>query len=222
MKELPLYISLVFVLTTVLTIGWFHKAHRSSPTTVMVLLWIALQAFVALSGFYTVTDTVPPRFALLVLPPLLATIVMFNHEKGKRFIDGMDHRTMILIHVVRIPVELVLYALAVHKVVPEVMTFEGTNFDIVSGLTAPLVYYYGFIKKTWGKRILLLWNFVCLALLLNIVITAVLSSPVPFQMLAFDQPNVAVLYFPFIWLPCCIVPIVLFAHLVSIRRLLRE
>jgi hypothetical protein len=32
-------------------------------------------------------------------------------------------------------------------------------------------------------------------------------------------PEMALLYFPFIWLPCCIVPIILFSHLVAIRQL---
>ncbi|HVF96549.1 MAG TPA: hypothetical protein VM871_04480, partial [Flavisolibacter sp.] len=38
---------------------------------------------------------------------------------------------------------------------------------------------------------------------------------------AFDQPNIAVLYFPFIWLPSFIVPVVLLSHLVCIRQLLK-
>jgi hypothetical protein len=56
-------------------------------------------------------------------------------------------------------------------------------------------------------------------LLINIVATAILSMPFPFQQLAFDRPNIAIMYFPYVWLPCCVVPIVLFAHLVSLRKL---
>jgi hypothetical protein len=41
----------------------------------------------------------------------------------------------------------------------------------------------------------------------------------PFQQFAFDQPNIAVLYFPFIWLPSCVVPLVLLSHLAAIRQL---
>ncbi|MDB6080057.1 MAG: putative transrane protein of unknown function, partial [Akkermansiaceae bacterium] len=48
-----------------------------------------------------------------------------------------------------------------------------------------------------------------------------LSAPFPFQRLALDQPNVAILSFPFIWLPTFIVPVVLFTHLASIRQLAR-
>jgi len=99
------------------------------------------------------------------------------------------------------------------------MTFEGRNFDILSGLTAPFIYYFGFVKKSLNKKIILVWNFICLALLINIVATAILSAPFTFQKLAFDQPNVAVLYFPFVWLPCCIVPLVFFSHVASIRQL---
>ena len=69
-------------------------------------------------------------------------------------------------------------------------------------------------------RLVLMWNVICLLLLLNVVINAVLSAPFTFQQFAFDQPNVAILYFPFSWLPGFIVPIILFTHLVSIRRIL--
>ena len=100
------------------------------------------------------------------------------------------------------------------------MTVEGRNFDVLSGLTAPLIFYFGYIRKRLNKTFLLLWNFSCLALLLNVVVIAVLSAPLPFQKFAFDQPNNAVLYFPFVWLPSFVVPVVLFSHLASIRQLL--
>jgi hypothetical protein len=100
------------------------------------------------------------------------------------------------------------------------MTFEGGNLDILAGLTAPLVAYLGYHKKTLSIRVLLGWNFICIGLLFNIVVRAVLSAPFSFQKFAFDQPNLAVFYFPFIWLPGFIVPAVLFSHLISIRKLL--
>ena len=83
------------------------------------------------------------------------------------------------------------------------------------------MYYAVFVKRWIGKKGLLIWNFICLGLLINILIIAVLSAQTPIQQLAFDQPNIGVTYFPFVWLPAVIVPIVLYAHLVSIRILLR-
>jgi hypothetical protein len=220
MNTLPTYISLLFIVTTFLTLWLFYKAaNKSVPVTVILVCWLILQAFIALSGFYTKTDVVPPRFPLLIVPPLLCIIGLFVFSKGRVFIAGLDLKILTILHIVRIPIELVLFFLAAHKVIPELMTFEGRNLDILSGLTAPIIYYWGFIKQTISKKIILIWNFVCLGLLLNIVINAIFSAPFPFQKFAFDQPNIAVLYFPFVWLPCCIVPLVLLSHLVAIRQL---
>lgn len=223
MEHLPTYISIVFGLTTILTVGLFYKATNNSKATLIIILsWLAFQTFIGLSGFYTVTDTIPPRFLLLVLPPILLITGLFTTSKGRQFIDNLDTKTLTLLHTVRIPVEIVLFWLFVNKTVPELMTFEGRNFDILSGLTAPIIFYFGFIKKQLDRKIILIWNFICLGLLINIVANAILSAPFPFQKFAFDQPNIAVLYFPFNWLPSCVVPVVLLSHLATIRQILNN
>jgi hypothetical protein len=91
----------------------------------------------------------------------------------------------------------------------------------VSGLSAIPVAWLAFRSGAPGKSLLWWWNIICLLLLLNIVATAVRADPFPFQQIAFDQPNIAVLSFPFNLLPAVIVPLVFFGHLVAFRRLLR-
>ncbi len=221
MQNLPIYISIVFALTTFLTVGLFYRATNNSKVSLLILFsWLALQTFIGLSEFYTVTKTGQPRFLLMVLPPILFIAGLFITTKGRQFIDSLDIQKLTLLHTIRIPVEIVLFWLFVGKTIPELMTFEGRNFDILSGLTAPIIFYFGFVKKVFNKKVILLWNILCLGLLVNIVANAVLSAPFPFQKFAFDQPNIAILYFPFNWLPSCVVPIVLFSHLVAIRQLL--
>jgi hypothetical protein len=221
MENLPLYIGLFFVLTTALAVFFFYKATPFSKLSViLILVWLTVITILSLNGFFTVTHTIPPRFIVLVLPPLLLIAALFFTAPGKQYMDQLDIRSLTLLHIVRIPVELGLFFLSLYKVVPELMTFEGRNLDILSGLSAPLIYYFAFVKKKIRNKMLLLWNIVCLLLLINIVSHAVLSAPSPFQQLAFAQPNIAVLYFPFVWLPGCIVPLVLFSHLVALRRLL--
>ena len=223
MENLPVYVKVVFVLTTFLTIFLFHRATRQSTLTLGILfIWLGLQSFIGVSGFYTNTDTVPPRFLLLIGPPLLFIIVLFFTSGGKAFLDALDLKNLTIVHTIRIPVEIVLFWLFLHRGIPELMTFEGRNFDILSGITAPLIYYFGFVKSQLNTKILVLWNLICLGLLINIVANAALSVPTVFQKFAFDQPNVAILYFPFIWLPACVVPLVLLAHLATLRQLLRR
>ncbi|RWX02522.1 hypothetical protein [Flavobacterium cerinum] len=221
MDDVPLFTAILFTCTVLLTCFIFYRAANTSKTFFAVSgVWLLLQGFIALTGFYTNTQTIPPRFVLLIGVPLLFILLLFVTKNGRQYIDNLEPKYLTLLHVVRVPVEIVLYLLFLYKKVPVTMTFEGSNFDILSGISAPFIFYFGYKKKILGKTILLLWNFICIGLLLNVVITAVLSAPFEFQQFAFDQPNVAVLYFPYIWLPCCVVPLVMFSHLATIRQLL--
>jgi len=223
MENLPVHISILFILTTFVCIAIFYKATQNPKTFLFIMSgWLILQGIVSLTGFYTNTKGLPPRFVLLIVPPLAIIACLFLTFKGRRFIDNLNEKTLTLLHLVRIPVELGLYWLFVYKTIPGLMTFEGRNFDILSGITAPIIFYFGFIKKKLSNEIIITWNIICLALLLNIVINAILAAPFSFQQFAFEQPNIAIAYFPFIWLPCCIVPIVLFSHLAVIRNLWRS
>jgi len=222
MEQLPTYIGIVFILTTLLTLLLLYKAtNNSKPVIIIVLVWLALQAVVSLSGFYTITNSTPPRFGLLLMPPIIFIIIVFLTKKGKALIDSFEVKMLTLLHIIRIPVELTLFWLYLHNVIPQVMTFEGRNFDILCGITAPSVYYFGYVKSVLGKGVLIGWNIVCLLLLANIVVTAVLSASYSAQRFGFGLPGFALFYFPFSWLPCCIVPAALMAHLVTLRRLMR-
>lgn len=219
--EIPVYISLLFVCATFVAVAFFYKAaHYSKPLLLVLLSWMLLQALIARTGFYSNVPVQPARFALLLGLPLLSIILLFSTRRGRRFLDALDLQILTLLHSVRVLVEVVLLALYLHHTVPQLMTFEGRNFDVLSGLSA-LAFFYGmFIRRKFSRTVLLGWNIACLMLLLNIVAIAILSLPTPFQKLAFNQPNVAVLYFPFVWLPSVVVPIVLLSHLASIRQLL--
>jgi hypothetical protein len=219
MVTIPVYVKTVFVITTLLTIFIFYKARPSLQSLMVVALWCVCQSIVTLAGFYTNTSTVPPRFLFLIGPPVVLMGVLFLIPPGKKYLDSLNLKILTLLHVVRVPVEIVLYWLFVDKAIPELMTFEGRNFDIISGLTAPLIYYFGFVRKNLSGNIILVWNFICLGLLINIVVNAILSAPTPFQRFAFEQPNIGILYFPFSLLPGCIVPLVLLSHLAAIKQL---
>ncbi len=222
MSYIPTFISIFFMMITGLTVAIFYKAPTSSkPTLIILLFWLAFQTVISISGFYTDTDTMPPRVLLLLLPPLLFIVGIFITSKGRHFVDTLNLKSITILHTIRIGVEMILYSLFVYKAVPQLMTYEGRNFDILAGLSAPLIFYFGFIKKQLSRNAILIWNFICLGLLINIVLNAILSVPFPLQKFAFDQPNVAVLYFPFNLLPSVVVPIVLLSHLAAIRQLLK-
>ncbi len=182
-------------------------------------LWIIFQGTVAIGGVYENFTCVPPRlFIFGVAPAILVVIVYLIFFRGN-FIDKLPIKTLTMLHIVRIPVELTLYWLFIAGQVPEMMTFAGRNFDILSGIAAPVFFWLAFRGGETRRGLLIAYNVLGLLLLANIVSIAVLSLPSPLQQLNFDQPNRAVLYFPYVWLPTLIVPIVLFAHLASLVKL---
>lgn len=80
MPPVPPALDLAFILTTMLTMGlllWAAPRHRLAVLAGLGL-WLVFQAVMAWNGFYTVTDTLPPRFALVVGPPLLGLLALLK------------------------------------------------------------------------------------------------------------------------------------------------
>ena len=233
-SHLPTYISLIFGLTTVATLILFiwtisnsifeQTRKKAMPIFIGLTIWLIIQAILTLNNSYNSdTKSFPPNILLFGIFPTIFTIfLLFLTSKGRLFIDSLPLKNLTYLNIVRIPVEIVLLLLFLNNAIPELMTFEGRNFDILAGITAPFVAYFGLTKQKMERRILLMWNLVCLGLLINILVNGLLSAPSPIQLFAFDQPNLAILNFPFSWLPTFIVPVILFGHLTSIRQLLKE
>ncbi len=228
-QNLPIYIAIAFGATTFLTLFLFLNALKKSGIKNAnkivggLLFWMSIQTFVGLKGVYHQDlDAIPPKILLFgILPTIIVMFYALLSKKGKSFTKQLDIKYLTLISIVRIPVEMVLYLLFINKTIPKIMTFEGANFDILAGISSIFIFYFGFVKNRLNSKIILIWNFLSLALLINIIVLAFLSAPSPFQKLAFEQPNIAILYFPFVWLPTVIVPIVIFGHIVSIKKLLK-
>ncbi len=224
------YVSIVCILTTFLTIGFLFYAIKqtvyetaaSKLLVTLIAFWIIFQAILSSGRFYLQTESFPPRLAVFALLPALVLIITFFIFFRESFIEKLPLKILTLLHVVRIPVELVLFWLYQNKQVPQLMTFEGRNFDILVGITAPIITWLAFRNGKTNSKLLLTWNIAAFLFLVNIVAQAIMSLPSPIQQMAFDQPNRAVLYFPYVWLPAIIVPIVLFAHLASFWKIYKN
>lgn len=228
METVPGYVSIVFILTTFASVAFLLQTAKyvglnTLPSRILVFLlplWIISQTILSVGGFYQRTDSLPPRLAVFGAFPALLLIATFFIFFRKSFVEKLPLGLMTMLHAVRIPVELVLYWLFVAGALPQVMTFEGRNVDIVSGILAPIIALVAFRGGRTNKWLLIGYNLLGLGLLINIVTIAILSAPFPFQSMSFDQPNRAVLFFPYIWLPTIVVPIVLFSHLAVLWKVL--
>ena len=220
MSHLPPPVILLFLVTAILGLVLFALAVRGSRrASLLCLLWIGAQSAVALSGFYRSAKTLPPHLILAIAPPLILIAVLFLTAGGRRFVDRMSLKWLVLIHCIRILVEINLYILFLYKQVPALMTFESGNVDILAGMSAPLI-WWAYSKRHIGRRGLLIWNAFALLSVLNAFGRAMLSAPFRFQQVAFNQPTVAILVFPYVLLPAFLVPAVLFCHFALIRKMI--
>jgi hypothetical protein len=232
MPNTPSYLPILFLLTVAASLGFFFwvlknsglgSTRKNAPLILLgLIVWVTIQSLLGYSGLYANhLKAMPPKIMLFgIFPAILTILLLLISKKGKAFINQLPLFQLTLLNLVRVPVEIVLYLLFLNQLVPELMTFAGRNFDILAGISAPLLALIWHKRGNAMKQALLIWNFVCLGLLLNIIFYGLLSAPTPLQQFALDQPNIALLYFPYCLLPTVIVPLVLFGHLVSIKQLL--
>lgn len=220
--HMPTWVELLFILTTLLTLLFFHFSNgKPWKITLLLVLWTTIHSVLSFSGFYLNDVTIPPRFSLVLLPPVFLIAYSLFSSQRQGVLENRDTKISTFLHVVRFPVEIVLFQLFVYKMVPELMTFEGRNFDIIMGITAPIIGIL-YLKNKLSNKGMILWNVIGLVMVSFILINGILSAELPFQLFGFEQPNRGINYFPFILLPAVIVPIVWWTHLTDILKLLKE
>lgn len=206
-------ISIAFVLISLLSLsGLYFGAGRDKRLLLIFVIW---QLFAGTLAYLKVFEKTPLFFPLLMAGTIAVTIFSLKRI-GKQ---NLNPNILLSIHVLRIPVELILFQLFLQNKIPILMTFKGWNFDILIGLSALAILFYQFISKRKIKpQFFLIWNITGIVFLSIIVALAILSSPLPVQQFAFEQPNIAVLEFPYCWLPTCVVPIVLISHILFLKK----
>jgi hypothetical protein len=182
--------------------------------------WLVLTGILAQSGFLAVFNTLPPRLLVILLPPIVLIVVLTLSSRFTQLLQRIPPGWLIGIQSFRVLMEIILWMCFLDDVIPVQMTFEGRNFDILVGLTAPIVMYFCFVKKVWSPKVAIAWNVGGLIILANIVIVAILSAPVPFRVFMNEPANTFIAHLPFVWLPAFVVPVAYWMHILSIKQLL--
>ena len=201
----------------------FEEAQRKRILNrywLIVTIWIGLASVASLSGFTTDFDSLPPRPALFIVVPAVTLVFILRAKQTTQILQSIPPQYLINIQMFRVPVEILLWLLLLAGVTPIQMTFEGRNFDILVGLTAPIAAYLAFTKGRFNRKLAITWNIFGLLLLANILIIAVLSMPTPLRMFMNEPANTEVGKFPVIFLPAILVPIAYYFHVFSLKQLL--
>lgn len=188
---------------------------------IAIVAWTALISILAWTQFFANFSSVPPRFFVVLLIPL-STAILLSLFSGTlaEILRQIPPQRLIYIQSFRILVEVLIWLLFIQELLPIQMTFEGMNFDVLTGLTAPFVAYLCFQKKAWPKWVAIAWNIMGLILVFTIVTIAILSFPTPFRYFMNEPANRIVAQFPFVWLPGILVTVAYSMHFFSLKQLL--
>ena len=229
MENVPQYASWTFIAIVITCLGFlFYALNAASPkrkdftptiAITFLIIWIFILVILTFNDFFTDFDAFPPRFIFIAGPPLITIFYLLINGKSRAYLMNMPLSTLTYLHIVRVPVEVVLLWLAQSMVFPMALTFEGVNYDILSGISAPLAGLFLFGLRSKSRIGAIAWNLAALSLVLNIVIRAVSATPFFYDPSVYNVPNLAVFSFPYVLLPGLVVPVVIFAHLVSLVKL---
>lgn len=184
-----------------------------------LIFWLAILAFLSLTGFFFQFDRFPPPVLLALIPPVLLIVGLLYGRFFGVVLKAIPDSWLIYVQSFRILMELFLWMGFRAGFVPPQMTFEWLNFDVIAGITAPMAGFVFFGRRRYRKFEAVLWNIFGIVLLLNVLVIAIFSMPTPYQAFFTTPDNSFIALFPFIWIPGFIVPFALAMHLFSLRQL---
>jgi hypothetical protein len=210
-----------FVVTAFLRGVWISaqpQGRKPFRLTLLVcyglLLWLAAAVAMVGSGWL---EVVPGRLIVLGGAVVTVNVLLGLSPLGKWMAIACPIPWLVAFQGFRLPLELVLHSWVHQGVIPKAMTWNGSNWDVLSGIAAlglaPLC-----LRSRAAAWIV---NVIGVVLLVNVGRVAVLSAPVPFGW----QDVTPKLLLPYHLPYALIVPIcvggALAGHVILTRALLR-
>jgi len=189
---------LILILAALFFGTHFAAPKQTSKTIVLVTIWLGISTFVVESGI--LRSHPMPLVPLFFLLMNAAAVVFSFSPLGRNLAIGLPLQALVGFQGFRLFLELILHSWAEQGTIPTTMTWNGQNFDIVSGIAALVLATFA---ARW-KVAAWVANLLGIVLLLNVIRVVVLSSPLPFAWKV-DPPLQLIFYFPyFLIVPVCI------------------
>lgn len=192
--------------------------RRAGRAALATALWMAATLAASASGRLSFTSTPPTMMVVIVLSLALALRLGLSGAGG-RLAAGVPLAVLVGLQGFRLPLELLLHRAYGEGLMPVQMSYSGRNFDIVTGITAIVLgAALWMAPQRVSPRLVMAWNALGFALLLNILTIAILSAPTPLRVFTNEPANVWITRAPFVWLPAVFVLAALAGHVVVFRR----
>ncbi len=213
-------------LTALVVAGWIVLVRKVAPPdersrwTVRALLiasaWLGLHTGIVLSGVLE-GNRMPPPLVFYLGPTMLLGVALASSRLAAR-LATLPLGLLVGLQAFRLPLELILHELHGSGDLPIQMTWNGLNFDVVTGIAATILGLVALRRElpTWLAAA---FNLLGLALLVIVVGIAIASAPTPLRQFTEGPPLLLPFHVPFHWIVSVHAWTALVGHLILARAL---
>ena len=213
---------------TMLILVWlifFRAAERvllACWIGIVLLVWLMAVFWFSRGGFFLTLSLYPiPNIGLLFVPIIVGIILLAQSPAFQKMVDNIYQPWLIGVQVTRV-MGMIFLTLYARGLMPAEFAIPSGIGDIIIGITAPIVAVVLFFNLPFGKIVAIGWNIAGFAELTVAIILGFFTSPTPYQVLAFTNPNYFLFDFPLALIPLFAVPLSLLLHIFSLHVLFRQ
>lgn len=187
-------------------------------TLTLLVCWLVYISIASVAGVFQ-SGALPPRIPLGLVAPAFAFIIwFFSSGRFRNIIQTIPAGWVVYAQIFRVAVELLLFALYKKGILPVSTTFEGYNYEILIGLSAPVVGYLAITKRLLPRWALHVWNIAGLCTLATIVFLFISHAYRPAMWTDGTLSINDFGAFPYTLLPGFLMPLAVFMHICSIVK----
>lgn len=203
--------------------GWSGGERSRAVLAIggVLTAWFALAVWLArLDVYHATADGLPTVAFGIFIPIAIGALALARSQTLARIVAAVPQTYLVSVQFYRAlgAIFLILWA---GGLLPGLFAWPAGAGDVAVGLAAPFV-AMAYARSASSSASVAWWNVLGLADLVVAVGTGVLTSPSPFQLFAFDNPNVLVSIYPLVLVPTFLVPVSVLMHFASLQKLARE
>jgi hypothetical protein len=199
-----------------------HDQRRVIRISAAALIgWFGIAvALGSLDVYRAVSDRIPTIAYGILVPIVIGGLVIARSSTMARVLDAVPQHWLIGVQLYRAlgAIFLVLYGAGK---LPGLFAWPAGLGDVLVGVLAPVIAVAYARGPDKNEDLVLGWNIFGIVDLIVAVASGFSTSPSPFQLFAFDQPNQLVSMFPLVLIPTYLVPVSVLLHLASLTKLRR-
>ncbi|MDB0037742.1 hypothetical protein N9F08_00090 [bacterium] len=196
-----------------------ERSRKFVIATAFVFGWLTYLMILSLSGILKDLN-LPPKFPILIfLPLIIGFIVFYRRSINSSVVKAIPDTWPVYFQSFRVAVELILLYTFYAGIIPESATFEGQNFDVLMGISAPFIAHF-LVKRNGSKGLQYLWNILGIGMV--VFVGYIIATSMYFPEIWGDKTSLVNMKFiemPYLLLAGFLAPLAIFMHVVSLVKL---